>query len=185
MPWHNKPLTDWLLIHNPNVIKHVLLVCSFDLREKLHERFIASAVFPAKNWINSHTNKICCTSITHLRSIRATISRKMLINNKFEAKNLTGNSTGNSRCHALASRDRKQLVVIPSILYLGPEWVNYEWGHVFLYIAFHIMSYYIPLQWIYGLLFMLTLNVQGPSHPGLTRSIWLMMPWLVALPSHQ
>ena len=29
---------------------------------------------------------------------------KMLINNKFEAHTLTGNPTGNSRCHALASR---------------------------------------------------------------------------------
>ena len=36
--------------------------------------------------------------------MRTTISRKMLINNKFEAQTLTGNSTGNSRCHAFASR---------------------------------------------------------------------------------
>ena len=33
----------------------------------------------------------------------------------------------------------------------------------------------------------LTLNVQGPSHLGLTRSIssWLLMPWLLASPGHQ
>ena len=36
--------------------------------------------------------------------MRATILRKMLINNKFEAQTLTGNPTGNSCCHALASR---------------------------------------------------------------------------------
>ena len=33
----------------------------------------------------------------------ATIFRKMLINNKFEAQTLTGNPTRNSCCHALAS----------------------------------------------------------------------------------
>ena len=33
---------------------------------------------------------------------------------------------------------------------------------------------------------LLTLNVQGPSYLGLTRSIpWLLMPWLLASPGHQ
>ena len=50
------------------------------------------------------TNKTCLAFITHLLSIRATISWQKLINNKFETQTLTGNSTGNSRCHALASR---------------------------------------------------------------------------------
>ena len=32
----------------------------------------------------------------------------------------------------------------------------------------------------------LTLNVRGPSHFGLTRSIsWLLMPWLLTSPGHQ
>ena len=32
----------------------------------------------------------------------------------------------------------------------------------------------------------LTLNVRGPSYPGLTRSIsWLLMPWLLTSPGHQ
>ena len=32
----------------------------------------------------------------------------------------------------------------------------------------------------------LTLNMLGPSYPGLTRSIqWLLMPWLLAWPGHQ
>ena len=39
----------------------------------------------------------------HLLSVRATISRKMLINNKFEVQTLNGSPTGNSHCHALAS----------------------------------------------------------------------------------
>ena len=41
------------------------------------------------------------STLPHLLSIRATISRKMFINNKFEAQTLTGNPTGNSRCHLL------------------------------------------------------------------------------------
>ena len=33
---------------------------------------------------------------------------------------------------------------------------------------------------------LLTLNVQGPSYLGLTRSIsWLLMPWLITSPGHQ
>ena len=41
--------------------------------------------------------------ITHLLSIRATTSWKMLMNDEFQAQTSTGNPTGNSRCHILAS----------------------------------------------------------------------------------
>ena len=39
----------------------------------------------------------------HLLSIRPTISRKMLIDNKIEARIATGNPTGNECCYAFAS----------------------------------------------------------------------------------
>ena len=42
--------------------------------------------------------------ITHLLSIRATTSWKMLMNMEFKADTWTGNPTRNSRCHTLASR---------------------------------------------------------------------------------
>ena len=45
------------------VAKHVLLV-HFS-REKSHERFSASAVFPAKNRTNKQTNNTCFAFITH------------------------------------------------------------------------------------------------------------------------
>ena len=65
------------------------------------ERSSASAVFPAKNSkrINRQTRRFVL--ITHLLSIRTTLSRKMLsvINSKFEALTLTGNP----RYHAFAS----------------------------------------------------------------------------------
>ena len=65
---------------------------SFDFsRENLHERCSAGADIP--------TNVL----ITHLFSMRATISRKKLIDNKFEAQTVTGTTTGNSRFNALAS----------------------------------------------------------------------------------
>ena len=77
------------------VVKHVLLV-----RQWWSDR----AIFPAKNGTNSQTNKTCFALITHLRSVWAITSYKMLINNKFEAHTLTGNVTGHSRCDTLASR---------------------------------------------------------------------------------
>ena len=93
-------------------------------REKLHERFSESAVFPAKNRTNLQTNKTCFALITHLLSLRATISRKMLIDNKFEAQTLTGNSTGNSRCHALASRALNMSCSFGSIRVVRCKWLN-------------------------------------------------------------
>ena len=73
-------------------------------REKLHERFSASAVFPVQNRTNKLTNNTCFALITHLLSIRATTSWKKLMNNEFKAQTFTGNRTGNSRCHVLALR---------------------------------------------------------------------------------
>ena len=49
--------------------------------------------------LTDHQDMFCL--IAHPLSKRATISRKTLINNKFEAQTLIGNSTGNLRCHAL------------------------------------------------------------------------------------
>ena len=57
-------------------------------REKLHERFSASAVFPAQNRTNEHSSKACFALITHLLSIQTTKSWKMLMNNKFKAHSL-------------------------------------------------------------------------------------------------
>ena len=74
------------------------------MREKLHERFSVSTVFQHK--IERKKKKIeqqdmFCFSQT---SAFYKSSWKMLMNNKFEAQFLTGNPTGNSRCHVLASR---------------------------------------------------------------------------------
>ena len=62
-------------------------VNSFDfLREKLHERFSASAV------LQQNIERInVLLWIMHLPSIWATTSSKMLIENKFKAQTLTGN----------------------------------------------------------------------------------------------
>ena len=77
-------------------------------RQKSHERFRTSAVFPAKiERISRPTNMFCL--ITHLQSKRATMSRNVLISSKFEAQTLTGNATGNSRCYALESLDFNKL----------------------------------------------------------------------------
>ena len=56
----------------------------------------------APSWVKFFQLKI--ERITHLLSIRTTTSWKMLTNNKFKAQTLTGNPTGNLRCHVLASR---------------------------------------------------------------------------------
>ena len=88
----------WKCLQNVSYFVQAL-VC---YEAKLHERFSASAVFPAKNWTNQQT-KTCFALITHLLSVRAT-SWKMLLNNKFKAQTLTGNPTGNYLCQLLASR---------------------------------------------------------------------------------
>ena len=59
--------------------------------------------FFSKNRTNKQTNKTCFALITHLLTIRATTSWKMLISNKFKAQTLTKNPTGNYRCQLLAS----------------------------------------------------------------------------------
>ena len=82
-----------------------VLIRSIFAREKLHERFSASAVFQRKiERINTASSKTCFALITHLLSIRETTSWKMLMNNKFKAQTLTGNPTGNYRCQLFASR---------------------------------------------------------------------------------
>ena len=78
------------------VVKHVLLValkqsCNFS-REKSNE-------------LTDQQDMFCFNHASPaVLSIRATISREMLIDNKFEAQTVTGNSAGISRCHDLASR---------------------------------------------------------------------------------
>ena len=103
MTLHNKLDTPG---STDRVCKQNMSSCnSFDFSlEKWHERFSASTVFPAKNRTNWPTNKTCFALITHLLSIRATASRQMLIDNKFETQTQTGNPSGNSRCPVLASR---------------------------------------------------------------------------------
>ena len=77
-------------------------VNSFDFaREKLHEHFSTSVVFPAK--LNESINKTCFVLIMHLLSIWATTSWKMLMNNKIKTQTLTANPTPNLRCNVLAS----------------------------------------------------------------------------------
>ena len=60
--------------------------------------------FPLKNRTNWLTNKTCFALITHLPSIQATTSWKMLKYYEFKAQTSTGIRTGISCCHVLASR---------------------------------------------------------------------------------
>ena len=69
-----------------------VLIRSIFAREKLHERFSASAVFPAQNGTNEHNSKICFALITQLLSTQTTKSSKMLMNNKFKAQSLNRKS---------------------------------------------------------------------------------------------
>ena len=88
------------------VVKHVLfglLIRSIFRGKHFPSPSVRVQFFQRKiKRINGPT-KTCVALITNLLSIRATISRKMLINNTFETQTVTGNPTGNSRCHALAS----------------------------------------------------------------------------------
>ena len=66
--------------------------------------FARNTVFPAPNRTSWQNNKTFFALIMHLLPIRATTSCKMLLNNKFKTKILTGNPAGNLRCHVLALR---------------------------------------------------------------------------------
>ena len=63
-----------------------------------------------------------------------------------------------------------------------------EWGGgSYLWVYFHDDLSNNCNAWLkIGHLYMLTLNVRGPSYLGLTRSIlWLLMPWLLTSSGHQ
>ena len=69
-----------------------MLIRSIFAREKLHERFSASAVFPAQNRTNWHSSKTCFALITHLFSTQTKKSWKVLMNNKFKAQSVNRKS---------------------------------------------------------------------------------------------
>ena len=74
--------------------------CQFASRE----RFRANAFFPARREPINRAGRHVFALITHLLSIRATASWKMLMVNKYKADTPTGNPTGNWRCQVLAPR---------------------------------------------------------------------------------
>ena len=69
-----------------------VLFRSMFAREKLYERFSASAVLTAQNRTNEHSSKTCFALITHLLSTQSTKSWKMFMNNKFKAQSLNRKS---------------------------------------------------------------------------------------------
>ena len=99
-PWHNM----WRPYCNKTCLVG-LLIRSIFRGEKCTSASARVHFFPRKiERINRPTRYTYFALITHLLSIRATPSWKMLMNNKFRPQTLTGNPTGNYRCQILASR---------------------------------------------------------------------------------
>ena len=88
-----------------------------------------SEIFPVKNRTKWQTINTYFALTTHLLSIQATTSWKMLMNNTIKAQTLIGNHTRNYRCQLLASLALNMSCSFSqSMRWIESRWVDKRWA---------------------------------------------------------